>query len=557
MTTDDLARDGPQGARARPSTVDTPRGRSVLYLDRYLYSRYDPEKTAVDSARNANLREGTLVLCVSPVLGYGLDVLLSRLPPDSFVLAVEADENLMALSVASIPGEILSNPSLLYARTASVERALETVDALPAGPFRRCVRVDLSGGAALNEAFYRSLHGAVDEYIARFWKNRLTLMRLGRSYARNFFSNLNSLPSSFRVPAAEIDRPVFVAGAGPSLDGVFPLIAERRRSLYLIAVDAALPALRDAGITPDAVVLVESQFWITRAFTGFRDSRIPVFADLTANPQALAVTGGPVAFFFTAYARARFLSRFAALGVTVPELPPLGSVGLSALELALRLSATDTPVLFAGLDFSWGEGFTHCRGAPSAREALARGFRLSPVETLAYRDPDSCGRAIGKDGATVRTDPALSGYANLCSARFGGEKRLYDLSARGLATGCARISPEGARAMLDARAEGHATPLSPLTVDGPLISDFVECERDSLRDIRSMLTGEADSGRERLLETLAERDYLFLHFPEGFRAPDGSASFLKRVRIELEYFLKTLERPRALRAEGAGARKKA
>jgi hypothetical protein len=546
VTTDDTARDGPLPARARPSTVDTPRGRSVLYLDRYLYSRYDPEKTALEAVRDVPLREGTLVLCVSPVLGYGLDLLLSRLPADSFVLAVEADENLMALSAASIPRETLSNPSLLYVRTASVARALETVDALSQGPFKRCLRIDLSGGAALNDAFYRALNDSINEYISRYWKNRLTIMKLGRSYARNFFSNLASLPSSHSMPIASVERTVFVAGAGPSLEEALSFVAERRESLYVLSVDAAIPALRDAGITPDAVALVESQFWITRAFTGFRQSGIPVFADLTANPQAVAATGGPVSFFFTPYARARFLKRFASLGVAVPEIPPLGSVGLAALELALAISPSETRILFAGLDFSWGSGFTHCRGAPSVREAHARTTRLSSAQSVAFRDPDSTMRERGKGGSTVNTDPALSGYAALCVARFGGETRLFDLGSRGLETGCRRVSFEEADAMIRESGPGTVSPLSPLSVDASMLSDFLAKERESLLAIRDALTGKGSADSARLLGELSERDYLFLHFPDGYRGADASSAFLKRARIELEYFLKTLERPRAL-----------
>ncbi len=545
MTTDDTARDGPSPARARPSTVDTPRGRSVLYLDRYLYSRYDPEKTALEAVRNVPLREGTLVLCVSPILGYGLDLLLSRLPAESFVLAVEADENLMALSAASIPREILSNPSLRYVRTTSVARALETVDALSQGPFRRCVRVDLSGGAALNEPFYRALHDSIDDYISRYWKNRLTIMKLGRSYARNFFSNLASLRSSYAMPTKSVGRTVFVAGAGPSLEETISFVSERKASLYVLAVDAALPALRDAGITPDAIALVESQFWITRAFTGFSRSGIPVFADLTANPTAIAATGGPVSFFFTPYARARFLDRFASLGVAIPELPPLGSVGLAALELALGISSSETPILFAGLDFSWGSGFTHCRGAPSAREAHAQTTRLSTLEDAAWREPDLISHARGKDGAIVSTDPALSGYAALCVARFGGETRLFDLGSRGLETGCPRVSLKEADALIRERGSGTESPRFRLSFDEPMVSGFLAEERERLLSVRDMLTREEPADSVRLLGELAERDYLFLHFPDGYRGVDASSAFLKRARIELEYFLKTLERPRA------------
>jgi hypothetical protein len=546
----DFTRGGePSGSAARPSTVETPRGLSVLYRGRFLYSRYDPQKSPIEAAQAAAIPDETLVLCPSPLLGYGLSELLASLPARSFVLALEADENLMALSVERIPRDIFFNPKFKLIRTASVARVLETIDALGQGPFRRAIRVDLSGGTALNVDFYRGVQSGIDEYIGRWWRNHVTLMRLGRNYARNFFSNCHSLPASFALPAHTIARPIVVAGAGPSLDGSLPLIAENRERIFLLAVDTALPALNDSGIVPDAAVLVESQFWITRAFIGFRGSRLPVYADLTANPEAALATGGPVHFFHTAYASARFLSRFASYGLSPQSVTPLGSVGLSALELALSVSAPEVPILFTGLDFSWGTGYTHSRGAPAARDALALGFRLCPAERSAISNASAVETVIGKDGAPARTDPALSGYAALCAARFGSEVHLFDFGASGIPTGCAQVSIDDARSIIAGYAPSPLPDPARASVDESRLTAFLSEEKDRLRAIRAILTGQdarKEGEADRLRECVEESDYLYLHFPDGYRGYSASDAFLRRIRIELEYFLKTLEHPRAI-----------
>jgi hypothetical protein len=546
----DFTRGGePLEPAARPSTVETPRGLSVLYRGRFLYSRYDPQKSPVEAARAAAIPDETLVICPSPVLGYGLSELLGSIPARSFVLALEADENLMALSAERIPRDILINPKLKLIRTASVARVIETVDALGQGPFRRVVRLDLSGGAALNLDFYREVQAGIEEYISRWWRNHVTLMRLGRNYARNFFSNCHSLPASFALPAHTITRPIVVAGAGPSLDGSLRLIAENRERIFLLAVDTALPALRDSGIVPDAAVLVESQFWITRAFIGFRGSRLPVYADLTANPEAALATGGPLHFFHTAYANARFLTRFAGYGLSPQSVTPLGSVGLSALELALAVSAPEVPILFTGLDFSWGTGFTHSRGAPASLDAFARGDRLSPAERSAISDSPAIATVIGKDGAPARTDPALSGYAALCAARFGSEGRLFDFGSSGIPTGCALVSTDETRSMIAGFAPSPLPDRTRASVDESRLTAFLAEEKGRLRAIRAILTGQdarEDGEADRLREYVEESDYLYLHFPDGYRGYSASDAFLRRIRIELEYFLKTIEHPRAI-----------
>jgi hypothetical protein len=545
-----MPRDPAPAGAGQPVPVETGHGTSVFYQNRYLYSRFDPEKNPLTAVAQATILPETLVFCTSPLLGYGLRELLGKLPESSFILAVERDENLMALSVAHITQEILENPSLKYVRTASPARILETIDRLAAGPFRRCLRIDLSGGTALNASFYAECLAAIDEYISRYWRNHVTLMKLGRNYARNFFRNARSIPAAEPIREGSATLPVLVAGAGPSLDGSLPFIRENRSRFFLLAVDAALGTFRDADIVPDAAIIVESQYWIERAFAGFRDSGIPVYADLTARPQAIAATGGPVRFFFTAYTDARYLERFQETGTAPLAVPPLGSVGLSALFIARHISPADIPVFFTGLDFSWGTGFTHSKGAPAVRALRAAENRLYPANGVTTAFSPGVTVSRGKNGEPVYTDPALTGYAGLCRAMFGktgaNEQVFIDVGKTGLDTGCTTATEEMARERLAARngTRAESSPATrPLTTE-TTIDEFIAEEHERLLRLRDILTGKekpADSGEE-VARLVNEADYLYLHFPDGYRGYRNDPDFLKRVRIELEYFLKVIER---------------
>jgi hypothetical protein len=70
---------------------------------------------------------------------------------------------------------------------------------------------------------------------------------------------------------------------------------------------------------------------------------------------------------------------------------------------------------------------------------------------------------------------------------------------------------------------------------------FLRRERETLAELRGILTGRAGSAR---LETLLDEcDYLWAHFPDcaetGGRRPGADdISFLKRVRFEIDPFLK-------------------
>ena len=81
----------------KPCLVETRQGLSVLYENRYLYSKYNPAASIERLVDRLELKNDTLVLCFSPVLGYGLKKLAEKLPSGCFMLAIEADAQLLEL----------------------------------------------------------------------------------------------------------------------------------------------------------------------------------------------------------------------------------------------------------------------------------------------------------------------------------------------------------------------------------------------------------------------------------------------------------------------------
>ena len=162
----------------------------------------------------------------------------------------------------------------------------------------------------------------------------------------------------------------------------------------------------------------------------------------------------------------------------------------------------------------------------------------------------------GKNGRTVHSDPALSGYAALCAAEFSSDAakdcseqdelpRLYSLATQGLADGLTPITPVEAEYLIATCpvSQPRTGYLRTEAFEDTGIKLFLEGERDRLVRLKGILTGECESVRtEELDELVAELDYLWLHFPDGYRGATADTAFLKRVRIELEYFLKTIEK---------------
>jgi hypothetical protein len=174
--------------------------------------------------------------------------------------------------------------------------------------------------------------------------------------------------------------------------------------------------------------------------------------------------------------------------------------------------------------------------------------RLNPLSPPIAGENARIMKAIGKKGKEIQTDPALSGYAQLCKASFAEGKTQYiDLGADGMDTGIARMTIHEANGFLDGMYPRTVTPSVAIekrkcSASAEGLENFLEEERIKLERLRGILTGAIKEDAS-LASLVGEMDYLYLHFPDSYLGFSGEPAFLKRVRIELEYFLKTLTIP--------------
>jgi hypothetical protein len=555
-----------------PRPVPARRGLSLSYRGKTLLSLIDPIAQAERLADAAPKQARTLYFCPSPLYGYGLERLLSQIPEDSAVIAVETDEALMALSRESLPRPLLAHPRFRAVRTTDPASLCAFVrGAWGSRRFRRLTVVRLSGGWQIGAPCYEALADALSGDIACDWENALTLTRLGRRYMANAVRNLPLLarPS----PSAELsfgEAPVLVLGAGPSLDSLLDQLAAEpggapalfrpeERPFRIVCVDTALKSLYARGIKPDLAVALESQHWNLRDFTGLGAWKLPLAMDLSALPAAAETLGGDVRLFFTPWTAVQLFGRLEAAGFLPPPLPPLGSVGLSAAALALGLGSG--PVLTGGLDFSFTIDRFHARSTPGHLESLRLSTRLRPlIRGAAFRAAVSA--AVGKNGEPVLTDTALKRYRRLFQREFapgaplnpGG--RLRDITGSGLYLGVETLPPGAALELLLAgpgaggaeKAAAHSGDTGSAARGGAgtarqRMENFLRRERETLAELRGILTGR--DGSARLDALLGECDYLWAHFPDcaetGGRRP-GGLSFLNRVRFETDPFLALWDR---------------
>jgi hypothetical protein len=311
-------------------------------------------------------------------------------------------------------------------------------------------------------------------------------------------------------------------------------------------VDTALGALKERDIMPDLAVALESQHWNLRDFIGLGSWKIPVAMDLSALPATSEILGAASVLFATPWAPLRIFDRLEEAGLLPETLPPLGSVGLTATALARRLSTGS--VILGGLDFAFTDCAFHARATPGHRERLRRQTRLAGLINADTAFRRGVIPAAACDGTPVRTDPAMKGYRDLFEREFAGEPRFHSIAGPGLPLGVETLPLDTALAILGTSPspERGETGMPEGNLRRGVLEAFIHRELEALAELRDILTGAVSVPDAQLEERLDNADYLWAHFPEcagaeGRRPPAGGISFLKRVRVEIEPFIRLWE----------------
>jgi len=538
---------------------------NIVKNGKTLLSGVDPIRRADKTADAVSVKERTLFLCPSPLYGYGLSRLLSRFEteaPGCAILCVEADPELYELTLKNIEPSLAVNKNLLITNALKAEELLALINGKWGEmSFRRIEMIKFTGGWQLFPEIYESIRESIRREITTNWSNALTLTKFGRLYIRNALRNL-SLASSFKSVSdlSYGSSPVLVLGAGPSLDDALNALSKMadsdERKFKIVCVDTCLGALKDRGIVPDLVVILESQHWNLRDFIGCRGWKVNAAVDLSSLPSSAKILSGDGYLFFTPWTSLRIFGRLRGAELLPAVFPPLGSVGLSAVELARRL--TSGKIICAGLDFSFTADKYHARSTPGHRAKLNSQTRFNCLINKAAFN-DSSIAAVSKSGKSVYTSPIMKNYRNLFEQEFSGDSRLFGIEGTGLPLGLKTLSMNEATDVLKTdKEEFHAEtqrrkedaamqqcPLPNLRFDVSgkfsVINHFFESEKKRLLELRDILTGDTAMDKNRLCVLIDECDYLWAHFPDcaGGRQPDPQdVAFLKRVRAEIDPMVK-------------------
>ena len=503
----------------KPCLVQTAQGFTVSYNDKFLYSKYNPSKSILQIIENLEIQPQTIVLCVSPVLNYGLKELSQKLPDDCLMIGCELDSDLFDFIQQN-----QNNPECNFSNIINFSFITKTelynlgpqIIKQMGGKFRRIIRVDFSAAAQLNSNTYDKVVENVTNSLMTYWANRVTLVKFGRKYCTNFFKNLAILGQTTPIQNyfGKFDKPVLVFGAGESAaQGIEQIKKTSQNDYYILCADTALQPLISNNIVPDGVFIEEAQNVITKCFIGTQNSSIHIFAGLSSVHSITRLfKPEQISFFTTEFTQASFIDRFDSEGILPPKNEPFGSVGITAWYYAtLFRKDSSIPIYTYGLDFAYSAGRTHTKGtmADNARFMTSSRLKTDANYGAAFNEP------AFKKNDKMYTTPILERYAQIFRHC---EKHSY-------------VAIHEKTGIVSDKLPRFAH------------NDILQKERASLLELKSLLTGEKKLPTEELQKEITrliqEREYLYLHFPDGHKF-QYSQSFLNRIRVEIEYYLKII-----------------
>ncbi len=519
----------------KPCLVETAQGFSVSYSEKFLYSKYDPAKTIVRKIESMEILPGSVILGFSAVLSYGLKELISKLPENCVLLLCEVDSSLRDFTTEMGKDEILPPFAVrlteeeLYQLPVILQKASYTFacgkEISFAGNFRRVIRIDFSAGVQFHSDFYNRLESACIASVKQFWTNRITLAKFGRRYSSNLFRNLKVLSETEPLESffRSVEKPVYVFGSGESSEKGIAELKKSSSDVYILCADTAFPMLKAHGIIPDGIVVDEAQSVIAQSFIGARNTvkeaekqGVHVFQSLCSLPHVAGrhFPKERTSFYATEYASNSFFSKLKESSFFPPVIPAFGSVGITTYILALLFRKNDSVPLFVyGLDFAYSSGKTHARGTPAHKRQLRSMNRMKAVENFGASYGASVLR-LPEGMPYPFTTPVLSGYA----------ETFRQVKEQG-----AEIAGEILK--------------KPVEVNNTDVSAFIDSEKKALIELRDLLSGKTEMAEtersEKIRRLLENRQYLYLHFPDGYRM-SMELNFLKRIRSEIDGFLKIM-----------------
>ncbi|MGL1891869.1 MAG: DUF115 domain-containing protein [Spirochaetaceae bacterium] len=512
----------------KPLLVETSKGMSIKYKNRLLYSKYDPLKSVLKLIDNLKFQEDTIYIFTSPLLGYGLKELQNRIPNSSMLLQLELDSLLYSISNNKNDIIIIRNGFDF----------ISILNKLNFSTFKRCELINLNGGYELHKSEYDNILQILLKQLHTYWKNRYTLTQMGHLWIKNSIKNLPYLDKSKPYTEIKTNKPIVIIGAGESTEKILDLLITYREKVFILCVDTALQILLEYDITPDVVLALEAQFYNLPDFYGAKDKNIDIIYDLSSYPGVLRNLTGNKYHSITKFSDSNLLTKIKNMGISDEMLPPLGSVGITAIYIGLKIAKNS--IFLAGLDFAYRRGKTHSKGSPYHISSLIGWNKLNPGDSYINCLKRPLQDVKNKVGDIENTDTILYEYSLYAKELLCGTNNIFDLTQNGMDLGVPLINNDEFIKIIDTEYISPKTNKYQYTTTGLTLYNEIEIDlNNSLKALKKVIIGETQL--KDIIHIVNKVGYFFEHYPEKEPLNNLNESNINRYYITLLRFSKKIK----------------
>lgn len=526
-----------------PLLIPSPAGFRISYRGRDLLPS-SAENAALKKVQSIEFTTDTLFVLCSPLLWYGVAELLKRLPDNATLVVIEVDpklRNLFNWEQAS-----LSLPDHAKLRISKSSKVLEICfDILR--EFKRSTRrvsfLSLNAGRLVNSGLYSEIQHRTELELLRFWRNRNTLLHMGPLWIRNLISNLIDPTERTNIAYFPRKSHIVLCGAGPSIVASIPLLRSCRGQVFIVAVDTALPILSAHHLIPDLVVALEGQIANLQDFIPDA-SKVPALAyDISSNPVVpRSCSKAKLWTFSSHFAEGKHWQKLEEANLLPTVIPPLGSVGVSALYLCQFIAKKQ--VYLTGLDFGFGPGLTHGVHSPSYLRYLKSMNRLTGSFSEVTSLSEKTVIVAGLNEQKIFTDPVLTSYRDslneVISYLVSLGLQLYDIRSSGLELDVQRLEDQSFMAMVaqDTSLSEDVIAYGKAPEDLCFFKTMAEDIENCMGALKVSLDHPGEENQEHdqvIISLLTKLDFLFYDLADR-EWPSLEPQALIRAYIKLGYF---------------------
>lgn len=330
--------------------------------DFFIHSKFKPEDEALKLLQKL-APDANHIVVLGLGLGYHLDLLLQYKEPDTRVLLVEPDLEILKHSLKTLNWrELFARDDFFYcfgpdlnALSASIQNFLELVQ------FDHLAWLELPSEVRFNQGYFNVARQKIDSEIRTLFYDFKTRIAEEAVVPRNILKNIKGIMQTRAVKHLKdrfAGKPGFIVSAGPSLDRNILFLKKIRDRAVIICVDTALKPLLKRGIHPHFTVTADPSYKNYLHLQGCeKDIRYFLVADTGVAAKVFEDFNDHI---FSVSLGKPIVKMIEENVGEIGELDAWGSVISLALSFALYLGLD--PVVFLGQDFAFSGMRNHCRG---------------------------------------------------------------------------------------------------------------------------------------------------------------------------------------------------